>query len=605
MRQKSIIRKLALIAAIMLFNATAATIRAAEPEIVLNYIPLIGQSGYAEGKIAWDVLSSENAQQYAVIAMLHAIWDGGGGYYVKPYNNDYLNAIDANGNFSILITTGGTDPTVDEVIFYLVERKNFSGTGENLNPTTMTGKYLASKTIYRSAWVNPPQPPASSIRPGFVAAGTAIKLSCQDGGVIYYTLDGSNPTTSSAAQIYDNNVFKAPASGVLLVKASVKISNQYSSVSSFVWFPEESLNTPFWGLNVSLALNGEPFGYQLSETATRQRMLPVAKLTKWVRTFGTVNNGNEYINKIAKESGLHTMIGLYITNDAANNDAQIEGLRQILQAGPAPDIIAVGNEASLSGVSPETLASCIDAVRETVLKQGLVIPVGSVDIVGVLQSESMLERLDFTGVNIYSGTWDNTPENQMLDALKQTYASTLSSFQSKLVLLTEVGTPYDGGTYSVPNGTQTASETKAANYLCGFLDWIRQSPIPAFYFEAYDEPAKSVNDNPIIEQYFGIMDGNLKIHPFYTDCIGEDNTGIESLPDSKGKLYPNPFSDVVHLSGAAGCTLKIFTESEIAVYTQKITKAEETIKLGNLPAGVYFFRLEKNGKATTQKVIKN
>ena len=608
MKRKSIIGKIALIAAAALIGANAVTVRAADPQIVINAIPPIGQNGYAEGKISWDGLTSANAGKYAVIAMLHAVWQGGEGYYVKPYNNNFLNAVTAAGNFSILLTTGGSDATVDEVIFYFVDRANFDATdGSGLNPTTMTGKYLTTTTVYRSTWVQPPQPASSSIPPGFVPAGTQITLSCQAGGVIYYTSDGSDPVSSSSAKIYNNNTFSVPASGSLLIKAAVKVSDAYSPVASLLWLQQEPLTKPFFGLGVSLALNNEPFGYQLSEAATRERIAPVVPLTHWVRTFGTIGNGTEYINKVAKESGLHTLIGLYITNDETNNNAQTEGLRQILQTGPAPDLISVANEPSLSGVSSSTLISCIYAVRKTVIEAGLTIPIGSVDITGISWSQTVLEKLDFIGTNIYCGTWDNVPENQMLDALKQTYANTVSTFPSKLVLLTETGTPYSGGSYAVDGGTQTPSEKKAADYLCGFCNWISLENIPAFFFEAYDEPVKSQNGGSPIEQYFGVMDGNMKIHSFYCNCLPCETTPPDALPGISGidmKLYPDPFSDVLNLDGIDGCTLKIYTESGKAVYTREIVGSHETIRLGYLPQGIYIFRVEKDGTAKTIKMMK-
>ncbi|MDR2232377.1 MAG: chitobiase/beta-hexosaminidase C-terminal domain-containing protein, partial [Tannerella sp.] len=173
----------------------------------------------------------------------------------------------------------------------------------------------------------PPQPPSANIRPGFVNAGTQVRLSTQDDGEIFYTLDGSNPVNSASARPYSNNTLQVPENGVLLVKATVKLSDKYSPVSTFVWFPREEVTTAFWGLNVSLALNGEYFGLPLSEEDTRRRMAPVTKLAKWIRTFGTLNNGLEYVNQIAKEAGLHTIIGVYITNNTDNNQEQIEGLR--------------------------------------------------------------------------------------------------------------------------------------------------------------------------------------------------------------------------------------------------------------------------------------
>ena len=622
MERKSFVRKIAHITFLMLFCANVAATRAAEPTIVLSHLPPIGQTGHAVGTVVWDELTAENAGQYAVIAMLHATWLGGGDYYVKPYYNNYLTSINAFGSFSMQITTDPADANVDEVVFYFVERTSFNGIdGASLKPVSMTGKYLVTTTVRRSTWVSPPEAPVSNIRPGLVAAGTEITLSCQEGGAIFYTLDGSNPVSSATAQLYENKELMMPESGVLFVKAVVKISDVYSSVASFVWLPEEPLSTPFWGLNVSLVLNGEYFGYPLTEAITRERMLPVVPLTKWVRTFGTINNGQEYINQIAKELGLRTMIGVYITNDASNNNAQIEGLRQILQAGPAPDLIAIGNETSLLGVNPATLASSIDAVREMVLEQGLITPVGSVDIAGVSWSQSLLEKLDFMGMNIYHGTWDNIPENQMIDATKQTYSSLLSTFPSKLILLTETGTPYSGGQYSVSGGKQTPSEEKAAGYLCGFLDWIQQTHIPAFYFEAYDEPIKSMNGGHPIEQYFGLMNGDGEIHSFYCNCIyhnpcdddgdddgddddgddddgddddGDDDTSIPIHSTDIITLYPNPTTGKIHLE----------TDCDIKVYNMQGIVLQEfygnQVDLSVYPQAIYL--LQVNG--TWSKVVK-
>ena len=600
MKTKSIINRIAQIATITLFCANVVVVRAAEPEIVINSIPPLGQNGYAEGKVVWSELTPGNVGQYAVIAMLHATWPGGGGYYVKPTNNAYLNTIDSGGNFSMLITTGGVDADADEVFFYLVERTNFNGiNGEMLNtPSTMTSKYLASTTIYRSSWVPLLTP---SINPGLVAVDTAITLLCKEGATIHYTLDGSAPLTSSSSQIYNNNVFTVPGNGALLVKAVVEISGLYSSVYSFAWLPKEPLVTPFWGLNVSLALNDEVFGHKLTEEITRERMAPITQLTKWIRTFGTINNGHEYINKIAKESGSRTMIGVYITNNASDNNAQIEGLRHILETGPVPDLIAIGNEASLLGVGSNVLAACIDEVREMVLAKNFVIPIGSVDIAGAPWSPAVVEKLDFIGVNIYSGTWDDTPVNQMFNVMTQSYENNVSGFSSKLVLLTETGTPYNGGTYSLPDNpqkTQTASEEKAADYLCNFLDWVKQGDVPAFYFEAYDEPTKSQENGHIIEQYFGIMDGNLAIHSFYQNCLPNHFVNIQPIHSTSNQLtlYPNPTSDNVFLE----------TEGDVKVYNTKGLVLQELfnsnqVDLSAYPQGLYFLQVNEKWNKVVKK----
>ena len=592
-----------IIAVFMLFCVHISIIRAATTEFVINYVPPLGEVGNVQGRVLMDGLNAGNAKDYAVIVMLHAIWEGGGGYYVKPYAENYLNPVDANGGFSVLITTGGIDADVDEVIFYFVERAKISN-ADVTSPAAMTGKYLATQTVFRRSWVNPLPAVSASIRPGVVPPGTKITLSSPENGTIRFTLDGSDPLTSSTAQTYNKNVFSVPANGSLLVKAAAVTTKTDSGVFSFLWLPEEKLNTPMWGLGLSLALNGEPFGMQLSETVTRERMAPLAKLTTWVRSFGTVNNGHEYINKIAKEMGMRTMIGLYITDDMSKNNAQIEGLRKILQMGAEPpDLICVGNETSLSGVSVATLTTCIDKVRELLIEKGITVPVGSADIANISWSSSLLDRIDFLGVNIYCGTWDNVPENQMMQAFKETYMNTLSAYPSKHVIITETGTPYSGAKYTVSGGgSQTPSIKKAVNYLGGFCDWIKQDHIPSFYFEAYDEPVKSQNGGHPIEQYFGIMNGNREIHSFYRDLF----TGVDIVETPLFRVYPNPTNGPVTLEleaeGAYSITL---ADLSGRISLRKTANGQTAqIDINDYPAGVYLLTIDDGKLQNTIRIVK-
>ncbi|MDR1672615.1 MAG: T9SS type A sorting domain-containing protein, partial [Bacteroidales bacterium] len=57
------------------------------------------------------------------------------------------------------------------------------------------------------------------------------------------------------------------------------------------------------------------------------------------------------------------------------------------------------------------------------------------------------------------------------------------------------------------------------------------------------------------------------------------------------------------LTGAEGCTLTVFTTTGSIVHTQKVTGTDETIHLERLPAGLYLFRLEKDGKTKTLKAV--
>jgi uncharacterized repeat protein (TIGR02543 family) len=94
--------------------------------------------------------------------------------------------------------------------------------------------------------------------------------------------------------------------------------------------------------------------------------------------------------------------------------------------------------------------------------------------------------------------------------------------------------------------------------------------------------------------------GNTTLYAKWT----AGSTGVSAPLSASVRLYPNPFTAEVRLTGAAGCTLTVITAAGAAVHTQAVGSAAESIALAQLPAGVYFFRLEKDGKSCTVKGYK-
>ena len=87
-------------------------------------------------------------------------------------------------------------------------------------------------------------------------------------------------------------------------------------------------------------------------------------------------------------------------------------------------------------------------------------------------------------------------------------------------------------------------------------------------------------------------------------------TGTEDVFAFDLKIYPNPFTDAVRIIFTDAvetwhaASLHIINAAGIIVHTQTITSPDETIHLGHLPAGMYIFRIEKDGKVKTFKIIK-
>ena len=91
----------------------------------------------------------------------------------------------------------------------------------------------------------------------------------------------------------------------------------------------------------------------------------------------------------------------------------------------------------------------------------------------------------------------------------------------------------------------------------------------------------------------------------YTNKLGIPEIPWIDIFESNLQIYPNPFTGEVHITGAEGCTLRIITASGAVVHIQRITNPDEIIRIEHLPAGMYFFRVERDGMTKTVKAIKN
>ncbi|MCL2416783.1 MAG: leucine-rich repeat protein [Bacteroidales bacterium] len=69
-------------------------------------------------------------------------------------------------------------------------------------------------------------------------------------------------------------------------------------------------------------------------------------------------------------------------------------------------------------------------------------------------------------------------------------------------------------------------------------------------------------------------------------------------------VFPNPFTDIIHIAEAEGFSLQVLTQTGAVVHTQRLTTSLETVNLQHLPAGIYILRLEKDGQIRTTRVVK-
>jgi len=76
-------------------------------------------------------------------------------------------------------------------------------------------------------------------------------------------------------------------------------------------------------------------------------MTVIAPYTKWVKSYG-VTSGLEKIGAIAHELGLKAAVGIWLSSDYTENEAQLTNAITAAQAGEV-DMLIVGNEVLLHG----------------------------------------------------------------------------------------------------------------------------------------------------------------------------------------------------------------------------------------------------------------
>jgi hypothetical protein len=139
------------------------------------------------------------------------------------------------------------------------------------------------------------------------------------------------------------------------------------------------------------------------------------------------------------------------------------------------------------------------------------------------------------------------------------------------------------------------------------LDWsfIKETAeISIDLLQAYPNFKLISTSNFTQPQFRGLWE-DVQWHKQMTAKIRRDGSSIQSpVTTTEINLYPNPFKNELHLTHAAGFMLQIYTVNGTMVHTQKVVSQNETIYTERLPAGVCFFKMEKDGETKTIKAIK-
>ena len=264
----------------------------------------------------------------------------------------------------------------------------------------------------------------------------------------------------------------------------------------------EILKNGLLGLCFSPYLEGQETGDILSENQIRTRLDIIMPHTQWIRTF-SCTEGNELIPEMAKEKGLKTLVGAWISDDKERNEKEIKSLIALAKRGLV-DIAAVGNEVLHRGeISEQELLHYIKRVREALPNS---IPVGYVDAYyQFLDRPALIDACDVILANCYP-FWEGADNLYALSYLNRMMELTQQVAKDKKVIITETGWP------SIGEKVEAAEPSKlnAMKYFISVQEWAKNENIELFYFSSFDESWK-VKQEGEVGTGWGIWDKNEKL----------------------------------------------------------------------------------------------
>jgi exo-beta-1,3-glucanase (GH17 family) len=263
----------------------------------------------------------------------------------------------------------------------------------------------------------------------------------------------------------------------------------------------ELLNNGMHGLCFSPYEEGQQPGDQIREDQIRRRLEIIKPFTKWIRVF-SCTEGNENIPKIAKEYGMKTLVGAWLSDDLETNEKEIEGLLELCKSGYV-DVAAVGNEVMYRGdLEEHELIAYIQRVKKEIPN----IPVGYVDAYYEFSAKPKItEVCDVILANCYP-YWEGCQQEYSLMYMKQMYNEAKRAGNGKKVIITETGWPTAGSSL----GSAHPSYENTLKYFINAQLWSQQDGIEMFYFSSFDESWK-VGAEGDVGAYWGLWDKDEKL----------------------------------------------------------------------------------------------
>ena len=271
-------------------------------------------------------------------------------------------------------------------------------------------------------------------------------------------------------------------------------------------------------------------GSVVSEQQLEERISRIAPYTLWLRSYGSTN-GLENFGKVAKRHGLKTALGAWLSTDNQANNLEIQSLIAAYKAGYG-NMLIPGSETLLrKDLTPAQLISYLKQVKQAV-------PTATVATSDTFSSlydnPDVVAASDVVLFNSYP-YWEGKDINQAMVSINIQYDQLKTKYPQKEIIVSESGWPSGGNTI----GSAVPSPQNSATFFLNFVSWARSKNVKYFYFEAYDELWKALNEGPQ-GAHWGIWDpyGTMKpgmINVFQGQTVADNWTDpLAGIPGGSG-----------------------------------------------------------------------
>lgn len=292
----------------------------------------------------------------------------------------------------------------------------------------------------------------------------------------------------------------------------------------------------------AVQLTGMCFGPYLTGAPPDQRSVsqlttliaPLVNYTKGIRTY-SMTSGLDQIPVIAKGYGLKVVACAWLdgtnTSNGTISAADIPEIQNLVTQANAHnvDIALVGSETTNNGLTLANLQSYISQTKTLLsgatTSSGSPVQVASGLMFSEASDATTVSLCDVLFVHVYpcyanQGIDGSSPTaisgnlDWAYNYFKGLYPDVASG--QKQFIIGETGWATAGSDPACP--ISIFNTQNAATYLSTVISWASTNNVEYYYFEAYDEPWKSVNGD--WEGNFGLWDSTMTIKPNISNVLG-------------------------------------------------------------------------------------